>query len=61
VLCCSAEGRYLAACRDLSQPPLLDQQRVTPAAQWRVTPQGLVNVQHSHKVRSAARAVTADE
>ncbi|WIA22479.1 hypothetical protein OEZ85_004775 [Tetradesmus obliquus] len=44
-----AEGRYLAASRDLSQPPVLEAQRVTPAGQWRLTPGGLVNVQHSHK------------
>ncbi|KAF6259623.1 hypothetical protein COO60DRAFT_1687876 [Scenedesmus sp. NREL 46B-D3] len=44
-----AEGRYLSASRELSQPLVLEQQRVVPAGQWRVTSAGLVNVQHSHK------------
>jgi hypothetical protein len=38
-----------------------EQQRVSPAAQWRLTQQGLANLQHGHKVGGGGqRAVTAD-
>jgi hypothetical protein len=48
---CSAEGRYLSAVRDLNMPPVLDSTRLSPAAQWKVTGQGISNVMHPHKVR----------
>jgi hypothetical protein len=32
-------------------PPVLDSTRLSPAAQWKVTGQGISNVMHPHKVR----------
>lgn len=47
---CSAEGRYLSAVRDLNMPPVLESTRLSPAAQWKVTGQGISNVMHPHNV-----------
>lgn len=49
-MCCRAEGRYLSAARDLNVPPVLDSSKVSPSAQWKVSSQGITNVQHPHKV-----------
>jgi hypothetical protein len=46
----SAEGRYLSAVRDLSVAPVLDSTKLTSAAQWKVSGQGISNVLHPHKV-----------
>lgn len=48
---CSAEGRYLAATRELNQPPVIEHHKVTQAAQWRINSSGISNVQYNHKVR----------